>query len=94
MPLKSHSVVGMAASRETSVIALITSFALGSLCGWIAKASLPSMHSDICDKMRLYADIPSNKEQYKRTRTIEACVSDVESALEAVRAGVNSWNYA
>ena len=48
------------------------------------------MHSDFCDKMRLYAESPSNLERYKRPRTVEACVSDVESALEAVRAGVNS----
>ena len=91
MPLKSHLAADVpASSKENNAISLIASFALGSLCGWIAKASLPEVLFDFNDKLKLYAEAPSHVVRFKRPETIEACVSDVESALEAVRAGINS----
>ena len=71
-------------------MSLLTSFALGSLCGWLAKASLPEFDASLfSEKLKLYNQAPSPV-RFKRPGTMEACVSDVESALEAVRAGMNS----
>ena len=90
MPLKSHPIA--ASETNSNTISLVTSFALGSLCGWLAKASLPeiTLSFDYPDKLKLYTLAPSHIVRFKRPGTIEACVSDIESAMEAVRAGMNS----
>ncbi len=90
MPLKSHPIA--ASETNSNTISLVTSFVLGSLCGWLAKASLPeiTLSFDYPDKLKLYTQAPSHVVRFKRPGTIEACVSDIESAMEAVRAGMNS----